>query len=174
MQKLPRARTGNIVVQNLNDEVLLYDLTTNQAYCLNAALGKVYNACDGKTAFSELENRGELTEPVIFLALDTLRKRNLLTGDYVSPFAGISRLEFIRTAGLASVAALPVLSALIAPSAANAASNCLPPNAPTVLPASCDPRAGQCFFETCRSACCSNTVRENINNNDGTVTCTCA
>lgn len=78
MKKLPKARNENIVVQNLNDEVLIYDTITNQAFCLNETSAKVFNYCDGQTAFAELKSRYKYTDELIFLALDELKAKNLL------------------------------------------------------------------------------------------------
>ena len=57
MTKLPKAKLDNVVVQSLNDETLIYNLTTNQAFCLNETAAKVFNACDGKTTFDELKEQ---------------------------------------------------------------------------------------------------------------------
>jgi hypothetical protein len=34
-QNNPKNRKNDIVIQELKDEILIYDLTTNKAYCLN-------------------------------------------------------------------------------------------------------------------------------------------
>lgn len=124
--KLPLARTKDVVVQDLKTEVLVYDLKTNQAFCLNDTSAKVFNACDGLTTFDELKSRYKFSADLIHLALDELSRNNLIESDYESPLAGISRREAIRQVGLASLVSLPVISALIAPQASHAAS----PSAP--------------------------------------------
>lgn len=121
--KLPKMRE-NILIQNSKGEVLVYNLKTNLAYCLNETAGKVFNSCDGIQTVNELKLRHGLTDEIIFFALDNLKKENLLAEntEYVSPFAGMNRREVIRKVGLASMIALPLISSLIAPSAAEAAS----------------------------------------------------
>lgn len=119
---LPGARTENIAVQHLKDEVLIYDLTADRAFCLNKTAALVFNACDGETPLDHLKDQFQLTDEIIFLALDDLKKDNLIGGDYVSPLAGINRRQVIRQAGLASMIALPIIAGLTAPTAANAAS----------------------------------------------------
>lgn len=127
MMKLPKARTENIVIQYHDEEVLIYDINTSKAYCLNETSAIVYQNCDGKTDINEVENRYELTKELIYLALDKLRDENLLDDEAnLTPLAGVSRREAIRRAGLGSLAALPVVSVLIAPQAANAASTFAP------------------------------------------------
>lgn len=120
--RLPNARTENIVDRKVGKELLIYDLLTDRAFCLNETSAKVFSACNGTTTFAELKAEHELTDGIIYLALDGLQKQNLLAGDYDSPFAGINRREVIRKVGLATMIALPAISSLVAPSAASAAS----------------------------------------------------
>ena len=120
--KLPKSRTENIVVQNLNDETLIYDLTTHKAFCLNETSAKVFNACDGETTFEELKNKFRFTDEIIYLSLDELKENNLIKTEYVSPFAGMSRREVVKKIGLTSLIALPMISSLVAPPAAHAQS----------------------------------------------------
>jgi hypothetical protein len=125
--RLPKSRTDNIVIQSLLEEVLIYDLMTDRAYCLNKTSAVVFNACNGKTSVSDLKSESRLPDEMIFLALDELKRANLLEkdADYGSPFAGMTRREVIRKAGLNSLIALPVISALVAPTAAQAQSGVL-------------------------------------------------
>lgn len=124
MKSLPLARSSNIVVQTLGNEVLIYDLETHKAFTLNETSSIVYQACDGRTSFDELKGRAELTDDIIFLALDQLKKENLLAdNDKVEiNFNGLSRREVIRKAGLASMVALPIVASLVAPTPAMAQS----------------------------------------------------
>jgi hypothetical protein len=122
--RLPKSRTDNIVVQNLPAEVLIYDLTTNQAFCLNKTSMLVFNACNGETTVSDLKSAAGLSGEMIYLALDELQRANLIEkdDDYSSPFEGMTRREVIRKVGLSSLIALPVISSLVAPTAAQAQS----------------------------------------------------
>jgi hypothetical protein len=119
---LPKARTENIVVQNLNGETLIYNLKTNQAVCLNETAAKVFEACDGGTSFEQVRRKCNFTDDLIHLALDKLNAEGLLEQDYASPLAGLSRREAIKRVGLTTLTVLPIISAIIAPTAANAAS----------------------------------------------------
>lgn len=123
MNKLPLARSTDIVVQTIGKEVLIYDLNTHRAYNLNETSSIVYHACDGNTTFSELKSKANFTDGIIFFAIDELRKNNLLENNsFVSPFNDLSRREVIKKVGLASIIALPVISSLVAPTAAMAQS----------------------------------------------------
>lgn len=121
--KLPKIKTDNIVVQNVNDEVLIYNLQTNQAVCLNTTSAIVFNHCDGATSFEDLKKEHGFSDDLIMLALDKLNEHNLL-GDYQPEvsFKGLSRREVIKRVGLGTMIALPMISAIVAPSAAHAAS----------------------------------------------------
>lgn len=128
---VPQARIENIVVQELENEILIYDLKSNKAFALNATASTIYRACDGKTTFGELKLETGFTDEIIFLSLDKLKKESLLeTDSYSSPFTGMSRREVIHQAGLATMIALPVISSLVAPHAAQSASNCPAGSAP--------------------------------------------
>lgn len=124
MKKLPAARNTNIVVQNLGQEILIYDLNTHRAVGLNETSSRIYQACDGRTSFDELKNEYGLSDEILFLALEQLKANNLLAEDatYSSPFAGMKRRDVIRRAGLASMIALPVIYSVVAPTSANASS----------------------------------------------------
>ena len=126
----PTARKTNIVIQELNDEVLIYDLEEDKAFCLNETSRLVWELCDGNRDVTEIRRRlvQKLNKPVseelIWLALDQLSKENLLFINEKLPakFAGLSRREAIRRLGVASMIALPFIASLVAPTAAMAAS----------------------------------------------------
>lgn len=125
MKKLPLARNANIVVQGLGKEVLVYDLSSHKAYNLNETAAVIYQACDGQTTFEDLKRRHKFTDGLIYLALDGLRDDHLLetNASFASPFAGVSRRDAIKKVGMASLIALPLISSLTAPRAAQAASS---------------------------------------------------
>lgn len=120
--KLPKARTRDLLEQDLNGEILIYDLLVDNAFNLNETLSVVYRACDGITKFDDLKRRYKFTDDFIFLALDELKRHNLLTEAYQSAFGTIKRREAIKRVGLATMAALPMIVAITAPSAASAQS----------------------------------------------------
>lgn len=124
MTNLPQARGENIVVQEADKELLLYDLTTNKAYCLNETSAIIYRHCDGKTLVDDLKREYQFTDDLIYFALDGLKKEKLIIDDFVSPLKGLKRREIIKKIGLASITALPLISAIIAPTAIQAAASC--------------------------------------------------
>jgi hypothetical protein len=54
---LPRARTDGLVVKELTDEVLVYDLKRDKAHCLNLAAAAVWKLCDGRSTAAEIASR---------------------------------------------------------------------------------------------------------------------
>ena len=135
MKMLPKARSKDIVVQTLNKELLVYDLQTDQAFCLNDTSAIIFNACDGTTSFDELIRKYNFTDELIHFALDQLHKNNLLAeieGGYQSIFSGMSRREVIKKIGFATSVAisLPYIMGAAAPTPAQSASAGCPPGSP--------------------------------------------
>ena len=126
MRSLPPTRNSEIVVQKLNGETLVYDLNVNKAYCLNETSSIVFDACGNDQTFEALKAKYNFDDDLIYFALDELKRNNLLEGDYISPFAGMNRREVIKKVGLVSMAALPILTAIAAPQAAQATSVACP------------------------------------------------
>jgi len=141
---LPRMRKQNLIVDELPDEVLVYDLDRHKAHCLNRTAAMVWRRCDGKTRPAEIARRlqGELDQPfneeMVWLALRQLNKINLLTEPVGLPakLAGMSRREMVRTLGIAAVVAVPLVTSIVSPTAVQA-STCLPANAPCNTDAEC-------------------------------------
>jgi hypothetical protein len=120
---LPKARKTGLVVQDLNGETLIYDLDTHRAVCLNETSALVWQNCDGTKTVKQLgdvlanELKNPTSEDLIWLALDQLKKENLIENkeDLEDKFKGVSRREVIRKVGLGSMIALPIITGLVAP-----------------------------------------------------------
>ncbi len=71
----PQGRQDNLVVQELNGEVLIYDLKVNKAFCLNDTSAQVWQACDGTKSVTEIsqliskEQNSLVDEDFVWLAL---------------------------------------------------------------------------------------------------------
>ena len=126
----PVARKNGLVVQEVPDEVLVYDLDSNKAHCLNQSAAMIWKSCDGNNSISEIakliesQAGGKVTEDFVWLAIDQLGENNLLEKQIPSSFEGTSRREVIKKIGLASVIAIPVIASLVAPKSALAAASC--------------------------------------------------
>ena len=140
----PLARKEGLVIQELPDEVLVYDLDRDKAHCLNETAAMVWRRCDGQattTAITKaLEN--ELHKPVdeklVWLALDQLGRNNLLEHTPAPPpiMSGLNRREMVRALGIAAAVAIPVVTSIVAPTPAQAAT-CLPSGASCTGNAQC-------------------------------------
>lgn len=130
MNQRPRVRQSEIVVQNLDNETLIYDLKTNKAFCLNETAGLVWNLCDGERTVTEIadslsrETGQKVTEGLIGLALGELSRNGLLEGEQTKEetFSVLTRREAIRRIGFGSAIALPLVTAVVAPAALSAQS----------------------------------------------------
>jgi hypothetical protein len=129
----PKSRNENIVVQEMEKEILIYDLKTNKAFCLNETSALIWNLCDGKNSIAEVSRiltkklKQPITEDFVWLALDNFKKDNLLEQNeqFEINFNGLSRRQVIKKVGLASLAALPVIASVTVP-ASGAAGSCVP------------------------------------------------
>ena len=126
----PVARQYGLVVQEMPDEVLVSDLDTNKAHCLNNSAALVWRACDGTNSVADIVRQfesngaGKVTEDFVWLAIDQLNENNLLEGTVAPRFSGQSRRQVLKTIGLASMVAIPVIASLVAPQSALGSVSC--------------------------------------------------
>ncbi|HMT08187.1 MAG TPA: PqqD family protein [Pyrinomonadaceae bacterium] len=129
----PIARDNGLVVQEMDNEVLVYDLDSNKAHCLNDSAAFVWRSCDGTNSVADIvkefekNSKGKVSEDFVWLAIDQLNENGLLTSGVTKPFAGQSRREVLKKIGLASLVALPVVASLVTPQSAMAAGSCACP-----------------------------------------------
>jgi hypothetical protein len=149
IRTMPQARTKGLIVEELPDEVLVYDRDRNRAHCLNKAAALVWESCDGKTAISDValnlrkQLNAEFNDETVLHALTNLHKAHLLDGlpkEGLSA-AGMSRRAVIAKLGLAAA----LVTTIVAPAAAAAASHC---TTSVGSHSSCD--------SNCVGCCCSN------------------
>jgi len=161
MKNYPKSRHSNLVVQDFEKEVLIYDLNNNQAFCLNETSASIWAMCDGENSVSDIslsmsrKLNTKVPEEFVWLALDDLKKNRLLekSEQFEIEFNRSSRREIIKKVGLTSMIALPLIASVIAPSAAMAQSG----NAgPLPLFSACSD-ALQCASRACvNNICCLN------------------
>lgn len=157
---LPRARRSELVTRVVAGELLIYDRNSNEAHCLNSTAALVWANCDGQTTIAEIARllEAEMKTPVpheiVWFALTQLEKSSLLQEPWARPLTTNqkSRRALMKRLGVAAAVSLPLVSSIIAPTAAAAAS-CLPVSAPC----------------TANSQCCSNNCADN---GRGTFNCT--
>lgn len=159
--QIPNARKEGLVIQEMPDEVLVYDLDTNKAHCLNQTAAFVWKSCDGVKSVNDItkvyqaEFGQNVPEDMIWLALDQLGEKNLLEQQIKADFQGQTRREVIKRVGLAAVVALPIVASLTAPTAAMAVacsgirSSCTGCNDGTLCDVNMDGVVGTCVNQVC-------------------------
>ena len=125
---LPFARKSGIVVRELADEVMVYDLERHTAHCLNPTAVAVWKRCDGQASASDVASALEqewgtpVPASLVLLAARQLDQAHLfetaLPADVTE--SGISRRSLLRAAGIAAAIAIPTVTSLVALTAAQA------------------------------------------------------
>jgi hypothetical protein len=160
---LPLARTDGLLVEEVEDELLVYDQDHDSAHRLNRTAALVWRSCDGKHDIPALvavlsEELGDdlADEDLVRIALDNLAERGLVDGapQRAPEETRVSRRRFIRKVGTVGVAALalPVVTSLVAPSAASAQSPCI---SSTCSSSSCTCTSCVCTSTLCSSSFCT-------------------
>ena len=143
--RTPRARNQGLVVRELADEVLVYDRDRDMAHCLNETAALVWKYCDGKTTVTDMAQQlgsdlkaETVDERVVWFALDQLSQYTLLDQSITPPtmLMGLSRRQMMRVLGVAAVVAVPLVTSMVAPTPAQAAS-CLASGQPCATSAQC-------------------------------------
>ena len=173
--RMPRARSERLVVRRLEeDETLVYDLESHRAHCLNRTVDSVWRLCDGRRSVADIARALRPASPappdpdVVLLALTELREADLLvdTGDEADLPPGPSRRELLVRLGRGAVVWLPLVTSIVAPTAAQAAlSSCTVPGG-AVSPAACNSGGSENF-----GCCCSGPSRLCVDQGDGTGAC---
>ncbi len=111
---LPKARTKGVLVQEIGDELVVYDMERKEAHRLSPSAALVWRNADGKHTPEQLARivEAELDVPgsdVLNVALDELRRSRLVEGGVT---VGVSRRAAMAKLAAAGVAALLVPSVL--------------------------------------------------------------
>src|SRR5256714_3619739 len=135
----PKVRAAGLVVERVEGEVLVYDRERDKAHRLNETAALVFDHCDGDCDVQELAARlsaqtgRPIGEDIVERALIRLGDEHLLE-DPVSTRPGSrdwSRRKMVRKVAMTTAAAvaLPAVTSIVAPAAAQVAS-CAPPGGP--------------------------------------------
>ncbi len=130
----PIARRQGLVIQELPDEVLVYDLERDRAHCLNQTAAFVWQRCDGRNSTAQIARtlgnqlNCEVDEKIVWLALDLLGRSHLLESKPAPPppVMGVNRRTMVRALGLTAAVAIPIVTSIVAPTPAQAATGCIP------------------------------------------------
>jgi len=164
----PRARTERLVVTELPDELLVYDLERHKAHCLNPTAALVFKRCDGRRSVAQIARilRRELDvdtpadESLVRLSLERLERARLLEEREAAPAAAprYSRRELVRRFCLVA-ATLPVVATVLAPTPAEAVvSGCVFANETACV----DPDDNGRWCDNCSGAFCDGTCASGV------------
>jgi hypothetical protein len=167
----PVASNDGLLVRELAEEVVVYDLERHQAHCLNRTAAFVFKQCDGRTSVEEIAGRlqaefeAPADETLVFQALDQLDGAHLLRHKPTPPPepAGCTRRDAVRHVGLGLAVLLPAVTSILVPTPAEAAVTCVDDSAclsnvgmscyvssPALCDGTCTCRTGG----TCTGNCC--------------------
>jgi Coenzyme PQQ synthesis protein D (PqqD)/UPF0506 len=144
-RQFPRAR-ADCLSREFGKEVLVYDRQRDEGHCLNSTAAATWKLCDGNNSPSQITRMlsqqlsARVDESVVLLALDQLANAHLLVEPKV-PVKHLSRRVAIRRIGIAAAIALPLVTSIVAPTPAQAAS-CLHNLQPCTM-------NGQCCSNLC-------------------------
>jgi Coenzyme PQQ synthesis protein D (PqqD) len=132
-----RLQSDKLVLEDVRDELMIYDSDRNKAFCLNQTAAFVWKHADGNTTVAEIAQQmgQQMNEPVnehlVWFALDVLSKDGLLAPAITVPPAvsGLTRRDMLQKIGVGAMA-IPMVTALfVSPAKAHASSTV--PNPPT-------------------------------------------
>jgi Coenzyme PQQ synthesis protein D (PqqD) len=147
MKTFPKARQEKLVVREFADELLVYDKERHEAHCLNRTAALVWKHCDGRTSVAEISRRmakempGDtpVDERLVWYALNQFKRDHLLEELEVPAGmlmnGGLNRRQVMRVLGI-SIVALPLVTSMIAPTPAQAAT-CRAPGAACTTSSQC-------------------------------------
>lgn len=147
----PQARTSDLVVKGVGEELLVYDLARHRAHSLNRVAAAVWRACDGTRGVAALgqaaarESGQAVPVDAVRYALQSLGRAQLMEGPVAE--GGLTRREVMARLGTAAAVALPLVTTIIAPTSAQAASCLVENEGPCVT-------ASQCCANGCGGANC--------------------
>src|SRR5277367_7096402 len=143
---LPKAKTERLIVKEIDDETLVYDMGRHAATCLNEFAAKVWRRCDGTTSVADIADALGEDERAVWLALQQLTQSQLLTEAITLPSemrTGKTRRQIAGQLGLG--AAVAAVSSIVMTTAAHA---------------SCQANGSSCVIiaNNCCSGVCFNSI----------------
>jgi Coenzyme PQQ synthesis protein D (PqqD) len=119
----PQARKDSVLVQEIGDELIVYDQKSHCAHRLNVSAALIWSHCDGQTSVGELsallQSRLGLPpdEEIAWLALDRLTKAHLLQAPVETIVA--SRRKLLQKLGFGGISLLlPAVISMVTPTPA--------------------------------------------------------
>lgn len=124
---LPKARSSGLVVEEVVDEVLVYELETHQARLLSPQTAKIWRLCDGQQTIEDIAEELAVAQSVVeetikelfaFELLDASPEKSVADGEC----ADLSRRSVLTQGAAATLFAAPAIVTISIPTAAAALS----------------------------------------------------
>jgi DNA-binding transcriptional ArsR family regulator len=118
---LPRARSRELITEEIGDELLVYDERSDRAHCLSSEAAHVWRRCDGTTPVGHLAAAAGLDEQTVQRALEDLTACELLEAPPLVGDGSTRRelgVKLVRAGGVAAMA--PLILSVVAPTPAAA------------------------------------------------------
>lgn len=147
--RTPLARSDRLVVEQVGDEVLIYDQDTAAAHCLSPHAAAVWRACDGQTTNDQIAAKLDLDPEAVRRALEELERCALLETLTVPSGDGVTRRQtIVRLSKVgAAAAAAPLIYSIAMPTPAMAVSQAF------CLGQGCGHGCSTCFEVNCCCCC---------------------
>jgi hypothetical protein len=153
----PKAKAENLLTEEVAGELLIYDVNSNRAHCLNETAAAIWQNCNGRRSINTLAKQlfpkleASDGQQLVALGVERLRRRRLLesSGD-AAPAVDLSRRDLLKKVAILTAAAgvaAPLVSSVIAPNAAYAFS-CMPSGFPCGISTQCCPGL-ECILMHC-------------------------
>jgi hypothetical protein len=131
--RMPLARSRDLIVEELGEELLIYDIEADRGHCLSRTASRVWQRCDGRTPADSMSAQLDVDADAIGRALEQLAACGLLESppelslDAVQS-GGTTRREvatkFVKAGAVAAAAPLIVSVAAPTPAQAQTAAFC--------------------------------------------------
>jgi hypothetical protein len=121
----PRARKEGLLVRDIGDEVVVYELESHRGHCLNRTAALVWHACDGRRTVAAITGQvgrelgAPADEDLVRYTLRRLSDARLLDPGIQEAATTLTRRQIARRMGQAAL--LPVVISLLAPKPSEAA-----------------------------------------------------
>ncbi len=114
----PTARLSHLVIQQVSDELLVYDMAKHQAFCLNPTAAHVWQKCDGAATVADIADglsRNETARDLVWLAIEQFADAGLLEGARPRCSDRRSRRHAIKALALTAMMTVPIVSTIATP-----------------------------------------------------------
>jgi len=129
---IPVARTEKLLIQEVGNELVIYDQETNASHCLTSVAASVWHYCNGQNTVEDIAQLLEQDlstysdadvdiKELVYLSLQELERFQLIRGYLREPAAvsTMSRRKMVKTAtlvgGFAIGSMLPLVKSIMAP-----------------------------------------------------------